>query len=248
MKKKNLYFSIFWILLGISLIVLDAIHITNNDIYGSLGTAWVCVGLLQLTKYIRYKKNPEYKEKIDTNLNDERIRTNSQKAMSMAGMTTIIIAGLVSLTGLLLNQKQVALIASYIVCLLLILYWLSYIILSLEGNNDKLLLKLEWIIAGLGTLIFIVMILYASYKETNTIKQTELIIHAVIIFSVSMAYSLKIEQIAGFYECKECGNLYIPNLEKMLIAPHMGRTRKMTCPKCGKKSWQKKVILDENKF
>lgn len=248
MKKKNLYFSIFWILLGISLAILDAVHITDNEIYGSLGIAWVCIGFLQLTKYIRYKKDPNYKEKIDTNLNDERIRTNSQKAMSMAGMTTIIIAGLVSLTGVLLNQKQVALIASYIVCLLLILYWLSYIILSLEGNNDKLLLKLEWVIGGIGTTLFIVMILYASYKETNTIKQTELIIHAVIIFSVSMAYSLKIEQIAGFYECKECGNLYIPKLEKMLIAPHMGRTRKMTCPKCGKKSWQKKVVLNENKF
>lgn len=248
MKKKNLIFSIFWILLGFTLVILSAMHITKNDIYSSLGTAWIFVGILQLAKYLRYKKDSNYKEKIDTDLNDERIKYNGQKAMSWAGRTTILIAGVVALTALLFDQKQVALVSSYIVCLIVLLYWLSYSILALEGNNDKLLLKLEWIIEGIGTTIFIIMILYAAYKIENPTRQAELIIHAAIIFVISVTYSMKIEQIAGFYECKECGNLYVPDLGKMYLAPHMGRTRKMVCPKCGKKSWQKKVVLDENKF
>ena len=53
---------------------------------------------------------------------------------------------------------------------------------------------------------------------------------------------LIIEQKAGYYECGECHHKYVPEYKNMLWAPHMGRTRYMKCPKCGMKSWQKKVI------
>ena len=55
-------------------------------------------------------------------------------------------------------------------------------------------------------------------------------------------YSLKIEQVAGYYECKNCHHKYIPKFKTIFFAQHMGRTRKMKCPKCGKKIWNKKVI------
>lgn len=29
------------------------------------------------------------------------------------------------------------------------------------------------------------------------------------------------------------------------FSPHMGRTRYMKCPECGKRSWQKKVLKSE---
>ena len=36
------------------------------------------------------------------------------------------------------------------------------------------------------------------------------------------------------------------SLDKAInMAPHYGRTRKMRCPACGKKTWQKKVISKE---
>ena len=54
--------------------------------------------------------------------------------------------------------------------------------------------------------------------------------------------ALRIEQVAGYYECKECGHCYVPTYRAVNLAPHMGRTRKMKCPACGKRSWQKKVV------
>ena len=59
---------------------------------------------------------------------------------------------------------------------------------------------------------------------------------------IGFGFALKIEQVAGYYACKECGHKYVPPFKSMNLAPHMGRTRYMRCPECGKKSWQKKVI------
>lgn len=58
----------------------------------------------------------------------------------------------------------------------------------------------------------------------------------------ALFYCIKIEQIAGYYECKECGHKYMPTFKAIFLSMHMGRTRYMRCPECGKKSWQKKVL------
>ena len=54
--------------------------------------------------------------------------------------------------------------------------------------------------------------------------------------------SLLIEQKAGYYQCDNCKYKYIPTYKQVLFAMHSGRTRYMKCPKCHKKTWNKKVI------
>ena len=65
-------------------------------------------------------------------------------------------------------------------------------------------------------------------------------------FLAGVFYAVRIEQVAGYYECRECGHRYVPTYWAVNLAQHMGRTRYMTCPECHKKSWQKKV-LSKNK-
>ena len=62
------------------------------------------------------------------------------------------------------------------------------------------------------------------------------------MYLVPAFYLFRIEQVAGYYECPECRYRYVPTFKSAFFAPHMGRTRKMTCPNCKKRSWQKKVI------
>ena len=63
-------------------------------------------------------------------------------------------------------------------------------------------------------------------------------------FIVAAMFAVRIEQVAGYYECPNCKTRYVPKYSSVNLAPHMGRTRYMKCPHCGKKAWQKKVISD----
>ena len=117
-----------------------------------------------------------------------------------------------------------------------------------KEKTDRRLLSLEIVIGLLSTVFLFVMVGLASW--IMTIQDRAWIAIAMIAFGfiqfvVAMYFGLKIEQVAGYYECKACGHRYVPGYKQVLMAPHMGRTRHMRCPACGKKTWQKKVIGKE---
>ena len=55
-------------------------------------------------------------------------------------------------------------------------------------------------------------------------------------------FALNIEREAGYYECKSCHHRYVPDFSHAVMAMHIGRSRLMKCPSCGKRTWQKKVL------
>ena len=107
---------------------------------------------------------------------------------------------------------------------------------------DKRLLNLEWFIIIISVLVLIVPILIAGFVEMPDWQRVLIMVSGVIPCAFGFAYSMKIEQHAGYYECKCCGHRYVPTAKAMWSSMHMGRTRYMRCPECHKKSWQKKVI------
>ncbi|MBR6510110.1 MAG: helix-turn-helix domain-containing protein [Clostridia bacterium] len=111
-----------------------------------------------------------------------------------------------------------------------------------KEKADKRLLTLEWVIGILSVLVLLLPIIIASYIEMEYWLRIILTFSGFIPCFVGVFFALKIEQVAGYYECKECGHKYVPTFKAVNLAPHMGRTRYMRCPKCNKKSWQKKVI------
>lgn len=114
-----------------------------------------------------------------------------------------------------------------------------------KESSDRHLLRIEWVLGILSCLILIVPIMIASYAPMEDWQRLALIFSGFIPCMVGFIFAMKIEQVAGYYECKLCGHKYVPTYKAMSLAPHMGRTRHMKCPACGKKSWQKKVISKE---
>ena len=111
-----------------------------------------------------------------------------------------------------------------------------------KEKNDKLLLRCEIL---MGVVCIGVMLGLTAVASLVTMEETLrilLIIIGLIPLLIATPFMLKIEQIAGYYECKECGHKYVPTYKAVNLAQHIGRTRKMRCPNCNKKSWQKKVI------
>ena len=113
---------------------------------------------------------------------------------------------------------------------------------KLKEEKDKQLLKLEVVIGYTASITFLTLIFIASFVEMATWLRILLIVIGCIIFAYGMGNAVKIEQVAGYYECSNCHHKYVPTYQSVFWAPHMGRTRKMKCPKCGEKSWQKKVL------
>ena len=110
---------------------------------------------------------------------------------------------------------------------------------------DKRLLKFEIVIMVISAGFLAVMLALAVWlAKTQAMVGIPvlLIVIGLAQFLVAGLFALRIEQTAGYYECAGCGHRYVPTYASVNLAMHMGRTRYMKCPACGKWSWQKKVL------
>lgn len=114
-----------------------------------------------------------------------------------------------------------------------------------KEQADKQLLSLEIVIGVLSSVIFVSLIFVASFVQMEDWLRILLIIIGLIPFIVGVTYALKIEQVAGYYECAKCHHKYVPTFKSVLFAMHINRTRYMKCPKCNQKSWNKKILSKE---
>jgi len=109
---------------------------------------------------------------------------------------------------------------------------------------EKLIFKLEIVIGIISVAFLLTTMILASFIQIP-VAQVCLIILGFLIFCFGMFYDLKIEQVVGFYVCEKCGHKQVPTFKAVVWALHIGRTRYLTCEKCGEKSWQKKIIEKE---
>ena len=120
--------SILWVILGGILVGLSFAGITD-EYWSGMGSALLTVGILQLLRWNRLRKNAAYREKMEVERNDERNHFIRGRAWAWAGYLFILIAAVASIILRVLHQDLLSLAASYSICLMLILYWISYLIL-----------------------------------------------------------------------------------------------------------------------
>ncbi|MCH5147212.1 MAG: helix-turn-helix domain-containing protein [Clostridiales bacterium] len=98
-------------------------------------------------------------------------------------------------------------------------------------------------IAGFAMLAAgLTIILLAGLLEMQTWLKIVLMIVGFVIICIGVGIACVLERDAGTYECKHCGERFVPTMKAYLFAPHMPTSRKLKCPKCGKKSYCKKRL------
>lgn len=115
----------------------------------------------------------------------------------------------------------------------------------IKEENDKSFLHMEiliGIISIIPLLISTIIVLLTPMKES---LEAVIIVTSLIPLLIATPFALRIEQTAGYYKCKKCNHEYVPTYQSVFWAMHYGRTRYMKCPKCNKRSWQKKIINKE---
>ena len=129
-NNRRLALSIFWVLLGVTLLVLSITEVLDSSMYAGMGSVLIVVGGLQIIRNIRYRKDAAYKEKVDTETSDERNRFLSMKSWSWTGYIVVIIQGIGVVVATVLREDTIRQILSYSVCLIITVYWISYLVLS----------------------------------------------------------------------------------------------------------------------
>ena len=128
MDKKNIY-PITLLVAGLALVGLGAAEIVD-EFWSGMGSALLVVGALRLLRYYRLKKNDAYREKMETAVTDERNQFIRMKAWSWAGYLFIMVTAVATIIFRILGQELLSQVASYSVCLMLVLYWISFFVLK----------------------------------------------------------------------------------------------------------------------
>ena len=127
--NKRIYLSIFWILIGAALFGLGTFDIIDS-FWGGMGTGLIAVGFVQTVRWMRYRSNSEFREKFDTNANDERNRFISNKAWAWAGYISLLTGALGVIVFKVVGKDELSMFCSMAVCLLLVFYWVCYFVLN----------------------------------------------------------------------------------------------------------------------
>ena len=129
-NNKRLALSIFWMVLGIVLIILNMTDVLDQSIYSGMGSALTVVGFFQAMRNLRYRKDKDYREKIDTELGDERNSFLRMKSWAWTGYIVVHAEGIGVVIAMITGQELLCRVLSWSVCLIVGVYWITYMVLS----------------------------------------------------------------------------------------------------------------------
>ena len=128
MNKKHLAVYIMEILAGIILLGLGVAG-KVDEFWSGMGGALIGVGGMNLIRIIRYQKNEEYRENVNTQRNDERNKFLANKAWAWAGYWFTMIAAIATFIFKFAGREDLMMLCSGGICLMVTLYWVIYLCL-----------------------------------------------------------------------------------------------------------------------
>ena len=110
-----------------------------------------------------------------------------------------------------------------------------------EERYHKRLLHSACVIVAISLLALICLVTLISLLIPECPFQYFLIIVSVIIFVIPCIIALKFKVETGYYECKNCQNMFVPNYKGIALLMQTPTRRLLKCTKCGKWTWCKKL-------
>lgn len=126
---KRMLFSLLFILIGIGLIIGNMTH-QLDSFWSGLGGGFLVIGLFQCMREIRYRISDDYREKIETEKNDERNRHIYGLAWSWAAMSYLVLSAISIIVLKILGIEELILGLSVSIGFLVLLFLVSYIYLK----------------------------------------------------------------------------------------------------------------------
>ena len=110
-----------------------------------------------------------------------------------------------------------------------------------EERYHKRLLRSAYVIVAISLVALICLITLISLLIPECGFQDFLIIVSVILFIIPCIIALKFKVETGYYECKNCQHMFVPNYKEIALLMQTPTRRLLKCTKCGKWTWCKKL-------
>ena len=121
---------------------------------------------------------------------------------------------------------------------------LNELIIQMAKNEEryhKRLLHSACVIVATSLAALICLVSLISLLIPECGFQNFLIIVSVILFIIPCIIALKFMVETGYYECKNCQHMFVPNYKEIALLIQTPTRRLLMCTKCGKWTWCKKL-------
>ena len=113
-----------------------------------------------------------------------------------------------------------------------------------EKSNKKMMMDM-WVLIATAMIFYFGIFALAYYTLGEGTTLGIIVTISTVILVLVAFYAFKLEVDAGYYECRNCHHRFKPEYWRALIGHHLGTNRSLKCPKCGKRTWCKKIMTKE---
>ena len=110
-----------------------------------------------------------------------------------------------------------------------------------EERYHKRLKHSSYMIIAISLIALISIMTVISLLIPECGFQYFLIVVSVILFIIPCLIALKFKVETGYYECKNCQNMFVPNYKGIAVLMQTPTKKLLKCTKCGKWTWCKKL-------
>ena len=121
---------------------------------------------------------------------------------------------------------------------------LNELIFQMAKNEERYHKRLRYsayLILAISLIALVCLITLISLLIPECGFQDFLIIVSIIAFIIPCIIALKFKVETGYYECKNCQHMFVPNYKEIALLMQTPTKRLLKCPKCGKWTWCKKL-------
>lgn len=122
---------------------------------------------------------------------------------------------------------------------------LNELILQMAKNEERYHKRLRhsaYVIIATSMVALVCLITLISLLIPECGFQYFMIIVAIILFIIPCIIAFKFKVETGYYECKNCQHMFVPNYKEIALLMQTPSRRLLKCPECGKWTWCMKIL------
>ncbi|MBQ7891315.1 MAG: helix-turn-helix transcriptional regulator [Erysipelotrichaceae bacterium] len=122
---------------------------------------------------------------------------------------------------------------------------LNELIFQMAKNEERYHKRLRhsaYVIIATSMVALVCLITLISLLIPECGFQYFMIIAAIILFIIPCIIAFKFKVETGYYECKNCQHMFVPNYKEIALLMQTPSRRLLKCPECGKWTWCMKIL------